>query len=277
MKKLFLVACAIAVLAGAEAQQQLTTPPASPTQTIRQDFGLSTVELSYSRPSMKGRKIFGDLVPYKKVWRTGANSATTLTFGEDVTIGGKKVPAGKYGLLSIPDADSWTLIITKQLDVTQPVAYKEENDVVRVSVKPMSMKDKTETFTMQFEDVKPGTCNLNICWENTAVNLPITTDADSKVMADINTMMNTDTRNYYNAALYYLQNGKDLNQALAWFDKAVEANPTAFWMHHNRANCLAKLGRKKEAKDAAEKSKELAITAKNDDYVKLNNDLLASL
>ena len=120
----------------------LTTPAPSPTQTIKQNFGLSSVELSYSRPGMKGRKIFGDLVPFGKVWRTGANQATTLTFGEEVTIGGTKVPAGKYGLLTIPDKKSWTIIITKQTDVTSPAAYKQDQDVVRVKAETMNMNDK---------------------------------------------------------------------------------------------------------------------------------------
>ena len=130
--------------------QSIKMPPPSPPQTIKQDFGISSIELSYSRPGIKGRKVFGDLVPYGNVWRTGANSATTIDFADEVTIGEKKVPAGKYGLLTIPDKDNWIIIITKQLDVTNPTSYKQESDVVRVNVKPMTMKDKMETFTMQF-------------------------------------------------------------------------------------------------------------------------------
>lgn len=256
---------------------QLKTPAPSPTQTIKQDFGVSSVELSYSRPGIKGRKIFGDLVPFGKVWRTGANSATTLTFGDDVTIGGVKVPAGKYGLLSIPDKKSWTLIITKQTDVTNPSAYDPTQDVVRTDVKTMDMDESVESFTMQFANVKPSSCELHIMWDRTAVALPISTDVESKVMAQIDQLMNKDNRPYFNAAMYYMDNGKDLNQALAWFNKAVEAQPTAYWIHHQRANCLAKLGKKEEAKAAAETSKKLATEQKNDDYVKLNEKLLAEL
>lgn len=275
MKKVFLTSLAALCLFVAEAQ--LKTPAPSPTQTIKQDFGLGTVELSYSRPAMKGRKVFGDLVPFGNVWRTGANSATTLTFSDEVTIGGKKIPAGKYGLLSIPDKTSWTLIISKQLDVTSPAAYKQESDVVRVVVNTMKTDTKMESFTMQFANLKPTSCELHIMWENTAVSLPISTDVEAKVMAQIDQLMNKDTRPYFNAAMYYMDNGKDLNQALAWFDKAVELNPSAFWIHHQRANCLAKLGKKAEAKAAAEKSKELAAAAKNGDYVTLNEKLLAEL
>ncbi len=275
MKKVFFTLLAALCLITAEAQ--LKTPAPSPTQTVKQDFGLGSIELSYSRPVMKGRKIFGDLVPFGNVWRTGANSATLVTFSDEVTIGGKKVPAGKYGLLSIPNKDSWTLIISKQLDVTSPAAYKAENDVVRVDVNTMKLAEKTESFTIQFANVKPTSCELHIMWENTAVSLPISTDVDKKVMAQIDQLMNKDTRPYFNAAMYYMDNGKDLNQALSWFDKAVEMNASAFWIHHQRANCLAKLGKKAEAKAAAEKSKELAAAAKNDDYVKLNEKLLAEL
>jgi Protein of unknown function (DUF2911) len=257
--------------------QTLTTPQPSTTQTIKQNFGLSSVELSYSRPNVKGRSVIGTLVPFGKVWRTGANSATTLTFGDDVTIGDKKIAAGKYGLLSIPDKDNWILIITKQTDVTSPAAYKETEDVVRVNAKPMAMSNKVETFTMQFANVKASTCELHLMWENTAVALPISTDVDTKVMKQISDVMTKDNLPYFNAAMYYMDNGKDLNQALTWFNKAADQNPGAFWIHHQRANCLAKLGKKADAIAAATKSMELAATAKNADYVKLNEDLLKTL
>ncbi len=257
--------------------QPIKTPAPSPTQTISQDFGISTIDLSYSRPGKKGRNIFGDLVPFGKVWRTGANNATTITFGDDVVIGDTKVPAGKYGLLTIPDKDNWTIILTKQLDVTSPAAYKAEEDIARATVKPAVLKEPVETLTMQFTNVKPGSCDLQIMWENTAVALPISTDVDSKVMAQINKSMNNDNRPYFQAAMYFMETGRDLNQALSWLDKAAQQQPDAFWVFHQKANCLARLGKKTEAKAAAEKSKELAIAAKNDDYVRLNDKLLEQL
>ena len=275
MKKLIItgfIACAF-LTAGA----QLKTPAPSPAQTVKQEFGLSNVELSYSRPAMKGRKIFGDLVPFGAIWRTGANSATTLTFGDDVTINGTKVPAGKYGLLTIPDKKSWTLIISKQTDVTSPTAYKPEMDVVRVTADVAKVKSAAESFTIQFANVKPTTLDLQIAWDKSAVTLPITTEIDSKVMASIDAAMKSDKPPYFQAAMYYMDNGKDLNQALNWFNKAVEAQPNAFWIQHQWANCLAKLGKNNEAKAAAQKSRELAVTAKNDDYVKLNDKLLKEL
>ncbi|MEO6549430.1 MAG: DUF2911 domain-containing protein [Ferruginibacter sp.] len=275
MKKiLFLLALSMCKLSFA---QTLVTPQPSTTQTIKQNFGLSFIELSYSRPNTKGRQVMGDLVPYGKVWRTGANQATTLTFGDEVIIGGKKVPAGKYGLVSIPGKNSWTFIITKQLDITSPAAYKVENDVVRIEAIPTVSKDKTETFTMQFANIKSSSCDLNLAWENTSITLPISTDVDTKVMSQISSIMTKDNLPYFNAAMYYMDNGKDMNQALGWFNKAAEQNPDAFFIHYQRASCLAKLGKKQDAIAAATKSLELSRKAKNDDYVKLNEDLIATL
>lgn len=257
--------------------QTIRTPQPSPAQTIKQEFGIGTIELSYSRPGIKGRKIYSDLAPSGQVWRTGTNSATTLTFSDEVMIGGTKVAPGKYGLLSIPDKEAWTLILTKQTDVTSPAAYKQESDVVRVTAKPMKLDQPMETFTMQFANVKPSSVELHLMWDKVAVSLPITADLDSKIMAQIDGAMNRDTKPYFASAMYYLENGKDLNKALSWFDKAVEQNPKAFWMHHQRANALAKLGKKEEARTAANKSIELAKEAKNDDYVRMNEKLLADL
>lgn len=276
MKRLFLSAICIASLFYTEAQQ-LKTPQPSTTQTIKQEFGLGTLELSYSRPSMKGRKIFGDLVPFGKIWRTGANSATTLTFSDEVTIGGTKVPAGKYGLLTIPGENEWTVIISKQTDVTSPAAYKEEMDVVRVKAKSNKSDWIAETFTMSFDNVKDNSLELTLFWDKTFVTLPITTDVDGKVMKQIETIMKSDSRPYFAAAAYYAENGKDLNQAVIWFDKAIEQNPKAYWVYYQKAKALAKQGKKSEAMAVSLKSMELAKEAKNDDYVVLNEKLQKDL
>lgn len=257
--------------------QELKTPAPSPSTSVKQEFGLSTVELSYSRPSMKGRTIFGDLVPYGKVWRTGANSATTLSFGDEVMIGNTKIPAGKYGLLSIPGQDEWTVIITKQLDVTSPAAYKESEDVARIKVKPETMPFPIETFTILFDNIRSTEMNLMLLWDNVAVTVPVKTEIDSKVMAQIDNLMTKNNPPYFSAAAYYLENGKDLNKAVEWFDKAIQQTPDAFWVYHQKAKALAKLGKKKEAVTTAQKSIELAKKAKNDDYVALNEKLIASI
>ncbi len=257
--------------------QPLKMPSPSTTQSIKQEFALTSVELSYSRPNMKGRKIFGDLVPYNAVWRTGANSATTISFADEVIIGDKKVPAGKYGLLTIPGASEWTIIITKQLDVTSPAAYKADQDVVRVKAAVAALPFSMETFTMTFDNVRSGSMDLWIGWEKTSVVLPIKMEVEAKVMAQIDDAMNKDNKPYYQSAMYYMETGKDLNKANMWFDKAIEQNPTAFWIYYNKANCLAKMGKKSEAIATSNKSIELATAAKNDDYVALNKKLQASL
>jgi hypothetical protein len=279
MNKLFVCLVLTAFVYQSSHAQPIKTPPPSPPQYVKQDFGLSSIELSYSRPGMKGRKIFGDLVPFGKVWRTGANQATTLTFGDTVTIGGTKIPAGKYGLLSIPGADEWTLIITHQLDVTNPAAYKQDQDIVRVQAKTFQLPFPMENFSILFANVTPSSCDLQLIWENTVVALPVTTDIDTRVMAQIDNTMNKDNHPYFNAALYYLDNGKDLGKALEWFDKAIAQNGTSnsFFIVYQKARCLAKMGRKAEAKTTAQKGIDLAKQANNSDYVALNEKLIASL
>lgn len=277
MKKNLLLAIILIAFSCTTFAQELKTPQPSPTAYIKQNFGLSQIEISYSRPGVKGRKIFGDLVPYGKVWRTGANSATTITFGDDVTIGDKKVPAGNYGLLTIPGENEWTVIITKQTDVTSPAAYKQDQDVVRVAVKPYQLPFSIETFTIGLGDITGDSCKLELMWDNVYVNVPITTDVDSKVMNQIKDVMQSDNRPYFQAALYYIENGKDLNQAVTWLDKAIAQNPDGFYIYYQKARALAKLGKKQDALAASNKSIELAKTAKNDDYVALNEKLQKSL
>ncbi|SFQ42250.1 DUF2911 domain-containing protein [Flavobacterium akiainvivens] len=153
--------------------QNAAKPQASPTQTVKQNFGTGSIDLSYSRPGLKGRKLGADLAPYGKVWRTGANGATTLQFSNDVTIGGTAIKAGKYGLLSIPDAKEWTLIITTDVNVNDPSKYKQENDVVRVKVPVAKLAEKMETFTINFAEFTDSSCNIVLSWENTAVVLPV--------------------------------------------------------------------------------------------------------
>jgi hypothetical protein len=257
--------------------QQLNTPQPSPTASVKQNFALSNIEISYSRPGIKGRKIFGDLVPYGKVWRTGANNATTITFGEEVTIGNTKIPAGKYGLLTIPDAASWTIIISKQTNVTSPADYKQDQDVARVKADVVTLPFSIETFAINVDDIKPSSCTIGILWDNVYVGFPVKADVEGKVMKQINDAMEKDNRPYFASAMYYMDNGKDLNKALDWFNKAEAQSPDAFWVVHQKANCLAKLGKKQEAIAAANKSKDMAQKAGSPDYVALNEKLIASL
>jgi Protein of unknown function (DUF2911) len=277
MKKLLFAVAAFGAVYFSNAQQ-LSTPQASPTTTLKQNFALSTVELSYSRPGIKGRKIFGDLVPYGKIWRTGANQATTITFGEEVMIGGTKVPAGKYGVLTIPDAKEWIVIISKQTNVTSPDDYKQDQDVVRVKATPAELPFSIETFTMSFDDLKSNSCNLSMYWDKTYVAVPISVDVDSKVMKQIENAMEKDNRPYFTAAQYYYDNGKDLNKALAWVNKAIEPIPNDQpWVHTLKTRILVKLGKKEEARTAANNAIRVANAAKFPEFAKQNEDILKEL
>lgn len=255
---------------------QLKTPAPSPTQTIKQDFGISSIELIYSRPGIKGRKIFGDLVPWNKVWRTGANSATRIKFNDDVIFGGQPLKAGEYAIYTVPNENEWDIIINKGSE-NWGTDYKQADDIFRVKAKPVKIDETIETFTMQFGNVKSNSADLQIMWDKIAVAVPITTDIDKKIMAQIDNMFNKDNRPYFQAASYYVETGRDLNQALTWYDKAIEQNPKAFYMYYQKANVLAKLGRKAEARTIAQKSIDLAKEQNNDDYVRLNQKLLADL
>jgi Protein of unknown function (DUF2911) len=276
MKKIALFVTAAVALTFANAQQ-LTTPQPSPTQVVKQNFGVGFIELNYSRPAKKDRKIMGDLVPFGKVWRTGANAATTLTFSEDVTIGGKDIKAGKYGMLTIPDAAKWTIIISKDVNVSQPADYKPENDVVRVEADVVATPFTIENFTIAFANITGSSCNVELMWENTYLQFPVSTGTDKKVMGQIDNLMNKDNKPYFSAAAYYYDNGKDLNQALGWVNKALETNKEAFWIYMLKARILKKNGDKAGSKAAATMTKDLATKAKNDDYVKMATELMATL
>lgn len=277
MKKIVLVLGIVCLFASANAQQ-LSTPQPSPTQTLRQNFGLSTIELSYSRPGLKGRKLYADLAPAGKIWRTGANQATTITFGDTVVIAGKKIAPAKYGLITIPDPAEWTIILTKQLDVTSPEAYKEENDVVRVKAKTLTMPMSVETFTMSIDDLKSTSCNVGLLWGNHYVALPVNNTLDVAMMRQIDNIMNKDNKPYYAAAQYYFDNNKDLNTALVWATKAAQDVPTSQpWVHTLKTRILAKLGKKNEAIASAKSGIQIAKDTNNSEYVKQNEDILKSL
>lgn len=257
--------------------QGIKTPAPSPAQTIKQDFALSFIELTYSRPGIKGRTIFGDLVPYGKLWRTGANAATRVKFGEEVMVGGQAVKAGDYVLYTIPNQDEWVVILNKGLNNWGTEGYKESEDVVRFTVKPTLLSKPVETFTIQIGNIQPGSAEIQLMWDKTAVNIPVVADIDSKIMAQIDNALNKDNRPYFQAAAYYLETGRDLKKALEWFDKALVQNPDAYWIYYQKARALAKSGDKAGAKATAEKSISLAKAAKNDDYVALNEKLIAGL
>lgn len=256
---------------------QLKIPAASPFQSTKQSFGLGEVTIDYSRPATKGRTIFGDLVPYGKVWRTGANATTKITFSSDVKFGGKEVKAGTYGLFTIPGKTSWEVMLSKDLNLGANVAdYKQENEVARVQVKPTTLSYKVETFTVNMADIMPSSATLEIMWDKTRVGVPITVDIDPIISQNIKASMASEKPAYFEAASYYYETNRDLPQALTWVNKAVEQNPKAFWIMLLKARIEMKLNDKKSAVASAQKTVELATAAKNGDYVKMANDLIAS-
>lgn len=255
--------------------QGFKVPQASSGQTLVQDFGLGKITLTYSRPNVKGRKIFGGLEPYGTVWRTGANSATVIKFSDDVTIEGHDIPAGEYGLFTIPNKNEWTIILNKTSKQWGAYTYNEADDILRFKVKPMSMKEKMETFTMQFANVFPTSAQLHIMWENTALAINITTTIDAKVMASIDEAMKGEKKPYFQAAQYYLENGKDLNMALAWMIEAEKADQKAPWVKLWKGRIQLKKGDAAGAMASAQAGINIATEIKNDEYVRLNTQLLA--
>ena len=257
--------------------QSLNVPQPSPAQTITQSFATSKIEISYARPGVKGRSIFGDVVPFDKVWRTGANNATTIYFGEDVTVNNTKLTKGKYGLLSIPGKDEWTIILSKDTTVTSPNEYKQENDAVRIKVKPVALSKNIETFTIDIANIKNNSADIEIKWATTEVSFNVSTDIDSKIMKQIDEVMNADKRPYYQAASYYYENDKDMKKALEWVNKAIDARPEAFWIYHLKAKIQNKLKDYNGAIATAEISKEKAKKAEYEEYVKMNDKLIEEI
>jgi hypothetical protein len=258
-----------------DAHAQITPQPSS-SQTIVQGFGLGTITLTYSRPNVKGRKIFGYVEPYDKVWRTGANSATVIKFSDDVIIEGHAVPAGEYGLFSLPGESQWTIILSKKPQQWGAYSYNEADDFLRFTVKPAKLPQPVETFALQFENMYPTSGELHLLWENTALSIHLTCDIDSKVMARIDSAMNTDKKPYYNAVIYYWNNNKDMTKALEWanqLDKIPGMPPMVakLW----KARVLLKKGDKDAAIATAQEGMKAATEAKSDEYLRMNKEVIA--
>ena len=279
------VVTAATFLTAPAAHAQIKTPAASPQSTITQRVGLTDVTIVYSRPSAKGRSIFGSdnsLVPNGKRWRTGANGTTSIKFSDDVTIEGKKIPAGEYGIYTVPRPGEWTVVLNKSLKQGADVdGFKDDQDVARFSIKPYKLPAKVETFTIGFTDLTPATANVDMAWENTGAKFKIIADVESKVMAQIDEKVvkaaTPAPGDLAAAAVYYYDSNKDLKQALAWMEKANAAEPTKYWNLNTEAKIRLKMKDYKGAMTAAEASKKaaLAATPPNGDYVKMDEELIA--
>jgi hypothetical protein len=274
--------CVVAVILTANAQIQ--TPQASAAGSVTSIVGLTEIKIDYFRPKMKGRKIFGDgagfLIPYGAIWRSGANSGTKITFSDDVKVGGVAVPKGQYLLLTWPGATEWTVALNKDVSLGGNTGgYDAAKDAAKFKVTPSRLSEPVETLTYNISDISDDskTANIQLAWENTSVKIRVETEYDAKVMSSIEANTKVNPNNYFQAAVYYLENGKDLNKALEWVNIALQSNPTAFWMLHQKARIQKALGDKKGATETATASLNSAKEAKNRDYQTMNETLIKEM
>jgi tetratricopeptide (TPR) repeat protein len=267
---------------GFVANAQIQTPQPSPTASVSTVVGLTDVKIDYSRPSAKGRKIFGEgtvLLPNGLIWRTGANTGTKIYFSDDVKVEGIAVSKGEYLIFSWPGATEWTISLYKDLSLGGNTGdYDKTKEAANFKVKSEKLAEKIETLTINIGDIAADskTAKVQIAWENTSVKFTIAVDYDAKVMKSIEASTKVNPNNYFNAAVYYLENGKDLKQALEWVNKAVEANP-AFYILYQKARIQKGLGDKTGALATSKISWEAAKTANNRDYQMMNEELQKSL
>ena len=280
MKKFLIIGFAAASLLAAEVKAQVTMPAPSSTQTIIQDFGMGKIELTYSRPGIKGRKLFGantELAPFGKPWRTGANAATRIRFTDNVAIGGKTLDTGRYVIYTVPAQGQWDVVFSKGTAYPGSDGFKESDDVVRVKATAAATKDNVESFTMQFGNIKNESCELHLMWGNTDVTVPIATNIKDRIRTQLEAALQGDKKPYSQAAGYYYEYEKNYPKALENINKAIEENPKAYFMYLTKARIQRDMGDKTGAKVSATKTVELAQEAKNPDYVTFGNELLKNL
>jgi tetratricopeptide (TPR) repeat protein len=256
-------------------EKKIEFPGASQHSVVKQRVGLTDVEVDYSRPNKNGREIFGGLVPYGKLWRTGANAVTKIKFSRAVTLGGKEIPAGEYALFTIPTANEWTIILSQDAKVQSAADYKQENDAARITATPEPLPITIETFTIALNDVKGASATLDLLWDKTRVPVKLTTDDVEQVSKQLDAAVSArtalDPRTAYQAAAFYYDNNKDMNQAAKWIDQALEKNPDAYFMHYKKAQIQAKLGNKTEATASAQKAIDILKKDKAPDESAIKN------
>ena len=273
MKKTLLAL--VVILSSFGSQAQVLTPQPSPKCTLNQMVGLTDVEIEYSRPGTKGRNIFGDLVPFGKVWRTGANANTTISFSEDVVIDGKPLKKGKYALFTLPKVESWEVIFYSKTDNWgNPEVWNEADVALRASVVPEMLNRNIESLTIDISNLDNNFAYLNIAWEKTLVALKFEVPTQKMAMASIDKVLaGPSAGDYFSAAQFYLQSNGDLTKALTYVNKALELNKqNPFWYTKLKSLIQAKLGDKKGAIETAKISLAAAKIAKNNDYIKMNED-----
>ncbi len=272
------------IISGFAALAQVRTPSPSPASSVSTVVGLTDVTIDYSRPRIKGRKIFGAgagfVTPFDSLWRTGANNGSKITFSDDVTVEGVKVPAGSYLIYTWPGASEWTISLYKDLELGGNYKnYDKTKEAARFKVKSEKLAEKIETLTFNIGDIADDskTAKVQLTWENTSVKFGVAVDYDTKVMKSIEANTKVNPGNYFQAAVYYLENGKDLKQAQEWITKAADADPKAFWIYYQKARIEKALGDKTAALASSKKSWTEATAAKNRDYVNMNEELQKSL
>ncbi|WP_407429862.1 DUF2911 domain-containing protein [Arcticibacter sp.] len=275
IRRVIVMAVAGVMLSANLQAQDVKLPAPSPAQTVTQEFALSNISVSYSRPAVKGRTIFGDLVPYGQIWRTGANSPTKIKFGEPVSINGKPVPAGEYALYTIPGESQWTFILSKKLSLWGSSGYQEADDLMRFSAAPQQLPLNVENFTILFTNQTANAVDIQLLWANVAVGFTVKADIDDRILASIDQAMKGEKKPYFQAASYYFEKGLDINKAAAWATEAVKLQPDAYWVEHLKAKILLKKNDKKGAIAAAQSSMKKAEAQNNPDYVALNKKLIA--
>jgi hypothetical protein len=262
-----------------ETKLKITTFQPSPKAKVEQRVGLTDVSVEYSRPGVKGRTIFGDLVPYGKTWRTGANSNTKVTFSSDVSIDGQTLNAGSYGLYTVPNENSWEVMFYSESDNSGvPRDWDNTKVVAKTSVEVYSMPMNVETFTITFDDVSGTSAVLGILWEKTYVGIKFEVPTDKLVSKTIAAVMaaSPEAGDYYNAAIYYRQQDLDIKKANEWMEKAMSlTEKPAFWQLRQQSLIYAKMGDTEKAIAVAKKSLELSKEAGNEAYIKMNTESLA--
>lgn len=285
MRSLTLAPLALALAAALPDQaaaQGLDFPAASPTATVQERVGLTDVTIRYARPSARGRQIYGGLVPFGEVWRTGANAATTLTFSTAVTFGGQDLEAGTYALFTIPGEDEWTIILNGSWQQWGSYAYDASDDVLRVTVEAQELVQPVETFTMGLGHLRTDSAHLTLDWETTRVAVPLAVDIVAQMKPRIEEAMAGDSpeRPFFAAAMFYYEHDVDMDKAVAWINEAARQQPDAMWVVYRQGLVLAKAGDAAGARKAALASLELARNTPGElgaEYVRLNEELIARL
>ncbi|MCD6013251.1 MAG: hypothetical protein K0Q79_3113 [Flavipsychrobacter sp.] len=273
MKYFLLTALLVGSVICADAQG-LKLPALSPNAKISQDFSLSSIEISYSRPSMRGRKIFGDVVGYGRVWRTGANAPTRIKIGEELMIGGHKVKAGEYALYTVPNRDKWEVILNNSTGGWSANGFPIDNDVARFTVRPITTDEVTQTFTISINDITYTSCKIELAWERTKIVIPVVANNNDSIEVSIDKAINRppkQTLPYFSSANYYYETGRKLDLAKTYVDKAIEQDAKAYYIWYLKARIEKKLGNNADAIAAAKKSMELTKGASNEAENNHNN------